>query len=370
MIWALISIVFITPFLFMPNLYHWMELPKAVFMQVGVALLFFVCLLRGGIKFPSLTLPIGLFLGWAGLSLFWATNVYDGVTVLVHWVSCALLIVLVKNVKDPKPLLIAVAIAGFIAGLYGMLQSHGLANHIPFIGDIPCISGKYGSFFGHKNTAGRFMVATFPFAMVLIWILKGKIRWLFVPMAVTISIFLWFCDSRAALVAVICMGVVGVSLIKWKLIFPAVAIGVILIFSINGIDTTEVKTDIRTQLYAGMIKSGGSLAGVGLNNTKTMYPSLPNRPEWTISQIQHVKDLHNDYLQIWFELGYIGFFLLLGCIYSIGRLFYRNRKDSVKVAMFLSVLGLGITGMFSFPAYMPVSPMMIGVSLGVLEWIS
>lgn len=378
--WGIATIIFIAPLLYVVGLLHWVELPKAVFIQVGVALTLFLWLMlredrhSDKIRFPSITLPISLFLAWSALSLLWATNPYDGFVILLHWFCCALLIFLIVNlVADPKPLLIAGATSGFIVAAYGLLQVCGLAAYVPVIGDIKPITNLLGSFLGHPNTAGRFMVVTLPFAVILVWIIKNWSRWVFLFMAGTILSFLCLSGCRAAIVALACMGFAG---LVWRfngkiILFAGAAalFSVIIIFSTGGIDIEKLKTNPRVEFILPVLKSGGSIIGVGLGNTRIMYGSLPDRPERTksLKLYYHLKDLHNDYVQIWYELGHVGFALLLSCAFYIGRLFYKGRKDPIKLAMAISIVGLAVTGLFSFPAYMPVGPMMVGACLGIAE---
>ena len=373
---ALSTIIFIAPLLYVIGMLHWVELPKAVFIQVGVAVIFFfwsVCRDEERvIKWPSTLTPIMLFFGWAALSLLWAVNTYDGAVLVLHWGSCALLIFLIVNlVKDPKPILIAGACSGFVVAVYGLLQVYGLAQYVPWIGDIHNISNILGSFFGHKNAAGRFMVETLPFAVVLAWIIKGKSRYVFGLMAVTILAFLYLCQSTAALVALACMVLFGVIWTfrkrKWVLIGTALLIILSSVIGSYKIDSTAFNTNARTEFILPVLQSGGTLAGVGIGNTRAMYGSLLNRTERTKGTYYQLNYLHNDYVQIWFELGYIGIAILLFCIYRISKMFFIGRKDPVKMAMAASVIGVAVTALFSFPAYMPIDPLMVGVCLGIAE---
>ena len=380
--WALAIIVFFAPLQYFVGLRQWVVLPKVVFIQVGIALILFLWLLsRGGgkIRFPSITLPITLFLGWSAVSLFWATNPYDGFIVLLHWFCCALLIFLIVNlVTNPTSPLVAGALSGFIVAVYGILQIYGLACHIPIIGDIAPYTNRLGSFLGQGNSAGRFMVATLPFAVVLVWVIKGWARWLFVPIAGTILVFLYYSNCKAALVAIICMAALGLVLVFRKrsllTVCVVVSLGTLVFLGIRGsdrwnflLDPTELKSKARTEFIMPVLKSGGSIAGVGLGNTRVMYSSLSGRPERSKNLGYALRDLHNDYAQIGFELGYTGFLLMLFCMYKAGKLFYRNRANPVKTAMAMSVLGLAVTALFGFPAYQPISPMMVGLCLGIAE---
>ena len=128
----------------------------------------------------------------------------------------------------------------------------------------------------------------------------------------------------------------------------------------------------RIDIYNGIMQNG-SLLGVGLNNTEEAYP-ITIRPilmdgtdQYTVSTGQRLANVHNDFLQIWFELGWIGTCFFLFGIYAIWKLIKSKGNQLVPMAMGIAMIGLAVTALFNFPMYGPVSPMLLGAYVGVAE---
>ena len=113
--WGVFALVVATPFVVVPGLRDYSNLPKSVFVQLGALAVAFVWLVGSGIRKDcrlartSLDLPLLAFIGWAFVSLIWGHNTYEALLVWSRWAAAGLVFLLTVNVvrdrRDARVLL-------------------------------------------------------------------------------------------------------------------------------------------------------------------------------------------------------------------------------------------------------------------------
>lgn len=178
---AFIAFAALAPFFIRLRTYDFANLPQGAFVQGGALLLGALWMLDASIKKrlsfmggPFL-LPLGAFLVWCAISLFWAQNRYEGITTLMGWTACFGVLLLAPNLlkgeRAPKAMLLALFLSGFAVALFGDLQHWGLHRHIPILAGVPQISPP-SSVFANKNMAVPFVLLTM--AIGFAWFLRSR----------------------------------------------------------------------------------------------------------------------------------------------------------------------------------------------------
>jgi O-antigen ligase/Tfp pilus assembly protein PilF len=140
-----------------------------------------------------------------------------------------------------------------------------------------------------------------------------------------------------------------------------------------------VSTRARLHMYrntVNMVKDN-FLVGVGFGNFKYVYPRYRDREEWSLSGLNtRVEQAHNEYLQIFSEVGVIGFlaFLwILGAIGSMGWEVIRGRALSPRgimgLALMTGIIGALVQSFFDFNLQNPASGVAFWVMVGFLELV-
>jgi Tfp pilus assembly protein PilF len=114
---------------------------------------------------------------------------------------------------------------------------------------------------------------------------------------------------------------------------------------------------------------------VGFGNFKYVYPRYRDRGEWALSGLNtRVEQAHSEYLQIFSEVGFIGFLAFLGVLVGIARLAFRVlREGDLERRFWLGLglmMGIGATlvqAFFDFNLQNPASGVTFWVLVGFLE---
>jgi len=117
--------------------------------------------------------------------------------------------------------------------------------------------------------------------------------------------------------------------------------------------------------------------GVGFGNFKYIYPKFRDRGEWTLSGLNtRVEQAHNEYLQIFSEVGLIGFLSFIWILGVVGRMswFVLRRADTHRQVYTTLILTMGIVAtlvqsFFDFNLQNPASGITFWMTIGFLEVI-
>ncbi len=147
---------------------------------------------------------------------------------------------------------------------------------------------------------------------------------------------------------------------------------------ITDLDKT-ISTQARFYMYRNTIRMirDNFVMGVGFGNFKYVYPRYRDRGEWALSGLNtRVEQAHSEYLQIFSEVGIIGFLAFLWIIARIGRMIWETVRrfdstpHSVKgIAMSMGIVATLIHSLFDFNLQNPASGVTFWIVVGFLELV-
>ena len=399
---------FLAPLIWYRNLSDFANLPQHVFLETAGLLLVLSWLATQATSntFPIHRLPFftGLllaFVSWALCTAVFALNPYETWKIGRLWLVAILFFFLTSQLAisstQRRQVLTALFTAAFLVAILGISQ------HLFGLSYIPQLAPPAANF-ANKNMAVHFIVLLFPIGAFLFLTAKNNTTaWAASLMLSLIVTYLIYTQTRAGWLAVTCQCLLFTLLCKttrlnlaplwssqkkWALLtgllvvlsmmnigpagftpgYEAVGLRAASIASIQG-------NHIRFAIWSDTLDliRQHPLLGVGLGNLKVYFPSV--QKESFSLYTQYLKDAHNDYLQIWAELGLIGLTLFACLITSLGLFLFRTNKDctgnlakSLELqAIGLSLVGIGINALFCFPLERIIPLFTIMILLGLLS---
>jgi len=153
------------------------------------------------------------------------------------------------------------------------------------------------------------------------------------------------------------------------------------LFSKLGVTDIDKTISGQTRLYMyrntiEMIKDN-FFWGVGFGNFKYIYPRYRDRGEWALSGLNtRVEEAHNEYLQIFSEVGIVGFLAFVWILFLIGRMSSGmiqkgdlNRSFFIALALMMGMMATLVQSLFDFNLQNPASGVTFWVAVGFLEVI-
>ena len=380
-----------------------MAYPKDIWGQVALSVIWVLWCWqqRNSMEPLRLSWPRLLFLGfmiWISITIFWSINLDFYVFKWMKWVAGAIGFYLCLQLKTKhfSLLLDSIVLSASVVALIAMAQVF-LDLKI-----LPQAAVPAGTF-GNKNMLGHFMVLAFPGTVYLllksnnnriqtayysisavlilatVFHITARGSWLAISLGIVIMMAVLLIDKRnrdqwikrykatrqqSNLIALIalCLLVTLISFDDGEFKFFPVRIATEigdLVDTYQSYSGTE--TNIRYRIWqAGldMIKDA-SLFGHGLGGF--FGNVLIGNTNYNILRISRV---HNDYLEIWIETGFVGLVLYLSCllsivycvIYALKRADYENRL--MITCLFAGISSSLVNGLFSFPLQL-ITPIMI-----------
>jgi len=367
---------------------------------------------RGGLLIYALGIAVAL----AILTSSWAYSQYQAWLGVMRWLMVAALAVLVFNLccdnkRAIKLILMAAALGGGYMALVGVGQYLWGWDFY----STPTLEYAWPSATsGHKNQAAQFVVMTLPLAIGMALLDKKPAAvWGWSLLAGLMLAFLVFARARQAWLAVLVECVLLLLVIRYGNLSGGVkgkntvdrrkpAIGAALMFVVL-VAMPPVHSDFslensalnrmlqrNTVYYQEGAKDGaissrlnswavtldmlpGFIEGAGLQNWASHYPKYNAQSEnnYVYRGKTYAADVHNDYLQLLFELG-LAVILPIGMIvyglFAVGKRVIVTKSDE-SVAVFwtvlASLLGLSVVMFFSFPMSRMLQPAYLGALLGI-----
>jgi tetratricopeptide (TPR) repeat protein/O-antigen ligase len=400
------AVSLVSPLIILPGLYQPARLPQAAAVQLGAAVLLWLWLMGGGRPWRTLHAQPGrallAFVSWAGFSVFWSLNRYEGLLVWASWAAgLAAYAVAVDMAREPADLeqtLVALFAAGVLVSMVGLAQALlGLAA-------LPQAMAPAATFV-NRNVAAQFVVAVLPFGLVAA---QGtsRARALALSGAALILVYLALTRTRSAAVA---LGLQAILLLviggrryasqtrtagRW---IPVGVAGVLVAALLAGIVAMRVRAAAeaataaplgaavppaavasvagRLAIWRNTLALVGEhpVAGVGIGNHRLAYPLYANRivADPLYSDRTHLDFAHNDYVQATAETGLVGLGLLAWVALAMtatarAALRAAEPAGTMAVAASLTLVGLSADALFSFPAYMPLPPWIAGLAAATL----
>ena len=416
---SIIALVILVPIVFYPRCITVFLPAKELLAEILVLLaLMFWCLRminREEIKFIStpLNFPILSFIAICVLSLIWSNSFFVSLKELPLFLAGPLLyFVITNNISDDRPIrriLNVLLIVGSLFGIYGILQYNGIDFSF-WIRNI----GRQQVFglFGNVNYFAEYLIVPLPLAISLFFVTRNrthKILLLVGILAIGGSLILTF--TRGSYLAIgissifmffLYLASRGKGFIKeHKKVFILVLALIILVtflFALpnplnkSGTVISKVKGRISISQFtkgssfkrreaiwgftALMIKDRPFM-GLGIGTYK--YNSLKYQAKF-FAQGQNrslyphgfATKAHNEYLQLWAELGIVGlgiFIWLIICYFNCGIKFLKKIKDDYKQGIIIGLMGAVVAvlvdGIFGFPLHLPATIILFWMALSL-----
>ena len=413
---CLLGAIFISPFVFIKGIYDYANLPQSFFIQTGCLLLLIIFLVKETLKgslqiqLSPLHKPLIIFFAWIWLTLFWSINKYESFVINVHWAACILTFFLIFNsVNHRKQCLKILNIIFFSALLVSMI---GITQHLFDFSWIPQTL-KPSATFANKEMAIHFITLTFPIGIGLFFYTSNQYKLLYYSFACSVAfVYTVYTSSWLAVISFIIQCISWAillfidrlannsTLLKWNkktkfiLAFSILFTLVMIHLTPGGFDWTiptykntlikdafEEKNSIvtRAAIYINSLQviMEHFILGVGSGNFKIHYPLYHKAfiPDNTFSEGTQLTHLHNDFLQMWSELGTIGLLIMIMIIFvsikMIIRLIYLEKTEFrfLIMGILVSIIGFFVNASFSFPMYRSLPPFILCIYLGLISLV-
>jgi len=284
---------------------------------------------------------------WCFISCFLSRAPYISFTMFWSVILCAYYYVLCKHIKNWPAVIKAMQAIFFLVSLLIVMQMFGKDTLLNFGLKAPCVLGLIGN----KMILGSFMCVLAPFLIYnpLNWAALVLIAFISASSGAVASIgaglvtYVWKKHKDFRL-HVLCIVVIASVLFAWNT-------GKFKVFGVSGRGPVWVKT---CELIAKRP------IGYGPATYKVIFPALCGKSIRDQQPGREWNTAHNDWLQIPFEVGIMGFFLFLGWIVSV----VRKVKDPVKIA---GVAILATNMAIHFPTRMAQSVLILIMYMAFLE---
>jgi len=417
---TIIASVIIVPIVFHPHCVTFF-LPAKEF---AAAFLIIIGLMLWGLKMVNkeefrfapthLNLPLLSFIAICGLSLIWSNNFFISLKELPLFIAGPCLYFVVTNniykERQVNHILNVLIFIGTLFGIYGIFQYNDMEIFTFWQGNV----GRQRVFglFGNVNYFAEYLIVPLSIAVPLFLVTKNRIRKILLLIGIlTMGLTLIFTFTRGSYlgfgVAVIFMFFLfllsrGKSFIKEnKNIFIIVLI-VIIIFTclltiptpLNKPGTTISKLKERVSItklgtefsfgrriaiwkFTGMMIKDRPLLGSGIGTFK--YNTLRYQANFfeqgdNRSLYPHgfADKAHNEYLQLWAELGIVGLAIFLWFMIAY---FYRGIKylkkekneylQGIVIGLMASVMAVLVDALFGFPFHLPATIVLFWLAIGL-----
>lgn len=351
-------------------------------------------------------LALALF-AFGTVSVFWAVNIDFYVFKWLMWLAAAGFFVLALNIVDNQNTLYRLAWY-LVAGGVG-IAIIGILQHLTAF-DVPKSAAAPASTFGNRNMASHVIVMTLPFTFYLISQKKTKdfLCWCAAFAGSLMLIYIYYTTTRAAWVSITASLVFGIILFvlhqsSLKQAFywnnqkrTALLVATVFTFLMCNVGPDGYKPFFSTlgkevasigeyasdpgtrryQIWQGAIEIGEQqpLAGTGLGSYFHVKNVGLNDAGKTLESIQTVgiQRAHNDFLELFVELGAVGvILLLLFGLAVLWRLLIILKTSSDELSIFYFCAGCAIAGsmvnaQFSFPYQVAVPLVLFGLYSGLI----
>jgi O-antigen ligase/Tfp pilus assembly protein PilF len=361
----------------------------------------------------GLDIPVLFYLVFGSLSLIWSANIYHSITALPLFLAGPILYYIIsQSIKEQKfidRLILIIIFAGTLMGAYGMFQYFGIDLEF-WTGNVG--RGQVFGLFGNVNYFAEFMILPLSMTIGLAISYQKKFNRFLLIIAVIImgtALFLTFTRGSYLAIALTIPLLLLVFLRsttekpekkyykKLLLIFLLlVFIGLSLIYIPHPFNQRGTPLgQLRTRTTISSLTSGRSimrrvaiwkftwmmiennlLLGSGLGTYD--YLSLKYQAEFFARNNNRGKyphgfavQAHNEYLQMWAELGIIGLLFFLGILFFYYRnvLYYIHKTNDNQKALIISLSG-GVTAIlidaiFGFPLQLTASLSLFWITISL-----
>ena len=410
------------------------DIHVSAYYQTGALLMmlfYFVFLMRKNdncvvlIPRSPLVLPVVALFLWMAVSVLWVPSLYEGLLKVIDWGSAVLvfllIVMLIRDAKSFKILLLCTFLSGFIISLLGFAQ---------YLFSVDWVHQHQApaATFGNKNMAAQYMVATIPFGLCLLLNEREKwMCWLLSIGSACMLTFLYYTHTRGSwfsfmgeglfiILALILFSFLHKQKIwtDWNKVLSVIGMLVLFAVMINFTPNTFVSEAtmgidrninpsgraVQTQSIsesANLIKEGfyssqsqrftmwentmemikdHLVLGTGIGGWMVYYPKYQAAVREDLMLVEgffHI-NAHNDYLELVSELGMVGLAIILWIaamlLISIWRILMAPHLDAnIRVAVLAPIVafsGIAATAIVSFPLQQATTIMYITMCLGCI----
>jgi len=415
----LIALIILTPLVFYPYLIRMFNVTKEMVYSilVVIALAFWAFKSieeeRVSLKSNPLNVPITAFMFICIASIVWSDNPWVSLQELPLFLAGPLLFfVIVNNINSQKQierLVYSIIFVGALFGLYGILQYLGIDFSIwqKNVG-----RQKVFGLFGNVNYFAEYLIIPLSIAVSQLfssgqWLKKILLLIAVVAMGTTLlltftrSSYLGFAFALIIIFSLFLSGRKNKFLRRNKkgvIIFVVIALMFSLLFFIPNplnkegtpffkikervsiskmLDSYSIKRRLSTWGFTLLMIRDNPLLGSGIGTFQ--YNTLRYQARFLEENGNRSKFVygiadkaHNEYLQLWAELGIVGLAICLWLFISFflaGIKFLKNTKNDEKKAIMIGFIGATtavlIDSLFSFPLHLPATVFLFWLTLGL-----
>ena len=414
-----ILLLTLIPVAFYPYLVRMFNPPKELIYGLLVLAILSIWVLKAllskdnlNFKHLPLNIPVAIFILICIISLIWSDNIHLSLFELPLFLAGPILyFVIVNNLENKKQvynLCAAMIIIGSMMGVYGVLQYTGI--DFSFWQQNVGRNQVFG-LFGNVNYFAEYIIIPLTLSVPLFFAVKNKIIKIFLFIGILFmgsSLVLTFTRGSylafgLALLFILREGITQTfnnhkKLIVFFLLLVIITSAVIFIPNpLNERGTVLYRIKSRTSIH--QLTQGSSISrriaiwkftwmmiedkpilGSGLGTFQ--YNSLRYQAEFfeqdenrSIYPYGIADKAHNEYLQLWAELGIIGFIVFLWIViqyFVFGIRFLKRRKKSNNKMQFALIIGfIGavfavlIDALFGFPLHLPATVLLFWLALAM-----
>lgn len=322
---------------------------------------------------------LGLYVLWICYGLITSSSIDLSVRFfLFHMTGVLLILVVVSGIKNYQQLqiMIILAVIGVtISALYGCYQ--GIIEGVEVLvyqQDVTLNEGMPGrayAFFDNPNNFAQMLAMLIPLNVALVFTLKnwrGKLLALLALIPCVVAIGLTY--SRSGWIGLAIALVIFVIFLDWRVVPVLLVAGVLSLPFLpetiyNRILTIGDMSDSSVQYRISIYYSAGSLlsdfwgTGVGLGSD-VMSEIFVNGDYRTIYDGSYPVHSHNNYLQMWLEVGLLGAITYIALLFSQLKrgvqTFRRSTNRSLRLmlaAAISSFCGIMIIGLVEYTWFYP-----------------
>jgi len=361
----------------------------------------------------GLDIPVLLYLLFGSLSLIWSVNIYHSITALPFFLAgpimCYIITQSIKEQRFIDRLLFIVIIMGTLMGAYGIFQYFGIDFEF-WTGNVG--RGQVFGLFGNVNYFAEFLILPLSLSIGLLFTYRKAYNRFLLFFAVIImgaALFLTFTRGSYLAIALTIPVLLFVflksttekaekkyykKLLLYFLLLIIIGLSIIYIPHPFNRKNTPLG-QLRSRVTISSLTSGSSilrrvaiwkftwmmiednlLLGSGLGTYD--YLSLKYQAEFFAEDNNRDRyphgfavQTHNEYLQMWSELGIIGLLFFLGILFIYYRnvLYYIHQVNDKQKALIISLAG-GVTAIlidaiFGFPLQLAASLSLFWIFIGL-----
>lgn len=311
-------------------------------------------------KIGPVDIAVGVFLGWAALSLLWTGDWRAGV---LHWQHMAVLFavaLLVHHVRDIDRILLPVLTGAILVIV-------GLAFVYPHF---------YGGF-GNPNFIAETLVLMLPLVVLLPY-KHNKVVLDLAVLAAVISagayLLFWNVSNVQHLAFLVWLAVLACMLYRgrsWRLLgavglFLAVAALLGWVLGMGSEIATSLLRRAEIWINTGAMIMQHPIVGVGLGSFDYALPRAEHvallGETFLNNPTDYMGAAHNEYLQLWAELGAVGFALAGWLVW----LATRQRWDLTRHAGAGCLITAAAISLVGFPLQNPASGLVVAIGAGLV----